>query len=196
MKLEVLWRQLVGIGAEHLVLTVDDDVHADVHANGMAVGEIESTAYRIRYEVDCDARWNVERLHVEDMLHKRSMTWARLQKDRWSDGEGHELEGLAGCTDVDLMITPFTNTLPIRHLGLQPGEQREIMVVFVSVPDLTATKVRQRYACLELNENGGRYRYESLTTGFTAELKVDTDGLVVDYPNIFAMDAKRRLAGD
>ena len=194
MKLEVLWRQLAGIGAEHLVLTVDEDIHADIHADGMAVGEIESTAYRVRYNVDCDAKWNVERLQVKDLLGERTLTLARLQNNRWSDGEGHELEELQGCTDVDVMITPFTNTLPIRRLDLAVGEANNIAVVYVSVPDLIASKFEQRYTCLSLDENGGRYRYESLKSGFTAELKTDSDGLVVDYPNIFVMDAKRRLA--
>ena len=40
------------------------------------------------------------------------------------------------------------------------------------------------------------YRYESLKSGFTAELKVDEDGLVIDYPDIFRMEEKRRLASD
>jgi hypothetical protein len=196
MKLEVLWRQLVGIGAEHLILGVDEDVHADVHADGMAVGEVESSAYRLRYELDCDQGWNVERLMVEDLLAHRSLTWARLQHDRWSDGSGHAIEALNGCKDVDLMVTPFTNTLPIRRLKLEPGESRQIAVVYVGVPGLAASRMEQRYTCLSRDNNGGIYRYESLKTGFTANLKVDTDGLVVDYPNIFVMDAKRRLAGD
>ena len=190
MKLEVLWRQLVGIGAEHLIL----DTHDGVHADGMAVGEIENMAYRIRYEVDCDARWNVEQLLVENLLDRRTLTVARLRNDRWSDGEGHELEALHGCTDVDLMITPFTNTLPIRRLNLKVGQAREIAVVYVDVPELSAVKFEQRYTCLALDKDGGVYRYESLKSGFTADLRVDTDRLVVDYPNIFVMDAKRRLA--
>ena len=40
-----------------------------------------------------------------------------------SDGAGHwrvderERPDLEGCLDVDIQITPFTNTLPIRRLG-------------------------------------------------------------------------------
>jgi hypothetical protein len=192
MKLEILWRQWVAVGAEHLILSIDDEIRAD----GMAVGEIESTAYRIRYEVVCDLRWNAEQLTVKDLLDGRSVTWARLTNDRWSDGTGHEIEALKGCSDVDLLITPFTNTLPIRRLNLRVGEARELAVVYVSVPALTASKFEQRYTCLAQDETGGVYRYESLKTGFTAELRVDSDGLVVDYPNIFTMDAKRRLADD
>ena len=65
MKLEVLWRQLVESGEEHLILSMD----AGVHADSLSVGEIESTAYRIHYEIDCDANWNVQRVEVEDLLN-------------------------------------------------------------------------------------------------------------------------------
>jgi hypothetical protein len=36
----------------------------------------------------------------------------------------------------------------------------------------------QRYTCLEPQ----LYRYESVESGYTANLKVDTDGLVLEYP--------------
>ena len=46
---------------------------------------------------------------------------------------------------------------------------------------------RQRYTCLERGEYDGRYRYEDegLFQGFTADLSVDADGLVLDYPGLF-----------
>src|SRR6266851_3870292 len=41
---------------------------------------------------------------------------------------------------------------------------------------------------VDITADGGRYRYESLkqgVSGFTAELPVDRDGLVGDYPEVF-----------
>jgi hypothetical protein len=32
--------------------------------------------------------------------------------------------------------------------------------------------------------DGGRYRFEDPATGFTAEISVDGDGLVIEYPNV------------
>ena len=190
MKLEVLWRQLIGIGAEHLILSVDDEVRAD----GLAVGEIQSTAYRIHYELVCDTKWNVRQLVMRDLIGGQGLRLLRLRDGRWLNEADHEIAGLSGCTDVDIMITPFTNTLPIRRLPWELAQSRDIAVAYISVPDLSASRMEQRYTCLSHDEDGGRYRYESLRSGFTAELKVDRDGLVVDYPNIFTMDAKRRLA--
>ncbi len=189
MRLEVLWRQLVEMGAEHLLLSMNGAIHAD----GMAVGEIDSSAYRIHYQIDCDEGWNVLGLKVEDLLSDSVLALARTAENRWNDADGTMLDALEGCIDVDLMFTPFTNTLPIRRLKLEPGEARDIAVVYVGLPGLQVSRFRQRYTCLSSGNGGATYRYESVESGFTAELKVDADGLVLDYPNIFMMHAKRRL---
>ena len=50
---------------------------------------------------------------------------------------------------------------------------------------MTMRAVPQRYTCLEVSPDGGRHHYEALSRGFTAELPVDRDGLVIDYPAAF-----------
>ncbi len=79
---------------------------------------------------------------------------------------------LDGCTDVDISVTPFTNTLPIRRLNLDQDESTEIETVYISVPELQVETAIQRYTCLDsLDDEGGRYRYESVPSGFTAEFR-------------------------
>ena len=92
---------------------------------------------------------------------------------------------LDGWIDVDISATPFTNTLPIRRLGLEHGESEELTVTYIRVPELLVGPERQRYGCLEAQTDGGLYRFEALPSGFTAELPVDVDGLVIDYPGLF-----------
>lgn len=87
---------------------------------------------------------------------------------------------------MDLAVTPFTNTLPIRRLGLRAGESADILAAYVSPPDMSVTASRQRYTCLE---PGRLYRYRSLDGDFARDIEVDRDGLVVDYPDLF-----RRIA--
>ena len=53
-------------------------------------------------------------------------------------------------------------------------------------PRLAVTPQDQRYTALT---PGSLYRFESPGSGFTADLPVDEDGLVLDYPGLF-----RRLA--
>ncbi len=87
---------------------------------------------------------------------------------------------------MDISQTPFTNTLPIRRLGLGPGESAEISVAYVDGTQLQPWPEPQRYTCLEEGgRRGGLYRFLSLDGGFTADLPVDADGLVLDYPGLF-----------
>jgi uncharacterized protein len=133
----------------------------------------------------------VQRLRAEDLLNGKVVN-LRREGDLWIDAGGVPLPELSGCTDVDIMITPFTNTLPIKRLHLKPAEAREIAVVYIGLPGLVVSKFEQRYTCLSSGEDGSVYRYENVKSDFRADLLVDTDGLVVDYPNIFVMDAKHR----
>ena len=89
-----------------------------------------------------------------------------------------------GAIDVDLAMTPFTNTLPIRRLGLAVGAAADIIVVYVTFPDLAVSADPQRYTRLAERT----YRFESLDGGFVRDIEVDEHGLVVTYPGLFRRD--------
>jgi hypothetical protein len=187
---EVMWTPWEGRGLEHLRLRIEE---SPIEADGVVVGEEDGIALRARYMIRCDPWWRTRELIVDpldgrELLHLRSDG-----KGNWSDVSGRSIPKLKGCTDVDLSVTPFTNTLPIRRLDLREGNSSEIVAVYVDVPDMRLDTSKQRYTCLERNAGGGLYRYEDegLFRGFTADLPVDADGLVLDYPGIF-----RRLRPD
>ncbi len=96
---------------------------------------------------------------------------------------GDVLSGFDGCIDIDLAGTPFTNTLPIRRLGLTP-ESGTVQLDMLYVPFNSFRPLRdsQRYTCLKEDK---LYRYAAADRTFTAELPVDEDGLVTDYPTLF-----------
>jgi hypothetical protein len=61
-------------------------------------------------------------------------------------------------------------------------------MVYIAVPQMLIEVTQQRYTCLEITPTGGLYRFESLddgVTSFTADLPVDHDQLVLDYPELF-----------
>ena len=101
---------------------------------------------------------------------------------RWTTSPGDPLPGLDGCIDADISATLFTNTLPIRRLGLRTGESIDLKVAYVAAPGLGVEPDGQRYTC---PKEGELYRYESLESDFMADLRVDADGLVLDYPGLF-----------
>ena len=154
--MEYVWQAWEGFGAEY----VDVDAFS---ATGTFIRVFRDAPLRVDYLVRWDAEWRTQ--HVEVRCGRRRIALDSLP---------------AGCIDVDVMAATFTNTLPIRRLQLSIGARHEIAAAFVIVPELEVRVAPQRYTRLGPNE----YRYESVDTGFTADLTVDDDGIVIDYPQL------------
>ncbi|XVH33664.1 putative glycolipid-binding domain-containing protein (plasmid) [Haloferacaceae archaeon DSL9] len=183
MNRDVFWRPVESIGLEHLRLTERDDGAA---ATGLVLGTADGDPFRLRYWVDCDRRYRVERVALACLEpHAESLELESDGNGRWT-ADNEEAPEIEGCVDIDISATPFSNTLPIRRLSLDIGESERISVAYISVPTLDVRAIPQRYTRLE-NAAGGerRYRYENLANGYSAELPVDEDGLVLDYPDAF-----------
>jgi hypothetical protein len=78
--------------------------------------------FRIRYEVSCDAEWRVREVRVALLAIEGA--YVRLLNDgesHWTTPDGEPVPALDGCTDVDISVTPFTNTLPIRGWDSDPA---------------------------------------------------------------------------
>jgi hypothetical protein len=130
------------------------------------------------YEIQCDENWLTHRVQVERTIGSDVKTLSLSVESRgaWRSS-GQELHETRGCDDVDLAVTPATNTLPIRRLSLQVGSSESVIAAWVKFPELTIQPLSQRYTRLAKD----RYRYES-NTGFSAEIAVDDLGLVTTYP--------------
>jgi len=187
MRTDVIWEQLAGKGLEHLILHRDRTIQAD----SLAVGMIEGSTYRIKYQIVCGADWIVQKVRLEDLLTDKSLVFVNDADGNWTDEKNNRFEELKGCLDVDIQITPFTNTFPINRLKLSLHESRAIAVVYFKIPGLTFSKLDQRYTFIAQEKDHKVYKYESLDSGFTSEIKVDADGLVTDYPGIFKMAWKQ-----
>jgi uncharacterized protein len=179
-----MWTPWEGPGLEHLRLVRSDDGGAV--ANGLLIGLQAGRPFRIGYEIRCDRRWRVREVRAAAPNFERPVLELLTDGEgRWNRPGGEPVPELDGCIDVDISATPFTNTLPIRRLGLKPGQSEELAVAYIRVPELLVGPERQCYGCLEAQAEGGLYRFEALPSGFTAELPVDAEGLVLDYPGLF-----------
>ena len=179
---DVIWIPWQGPGLEHLRLEVG---RAGVHADGLVVGLDGDRPFRLRYHVRCDPAWRVREVQVASLDTGGNLHLVADGGGAWSAAGGTLLPRLDGCLGVDLSASPFTNTLPIRRLALAPGQSADIAVAYIALPALTVTGDPQRYRCLERGGEGSRYRFESLDSDFAADLPIDADGLVLDYPGLF-----------
>ena len=91
---------------------------------------------------------------------------------------------LAGCLDVDLEASSFTNAVPVHRLGLEVGQEAAAPAAYVRALDLSVERLEQRYVRRPDDGNCRRYDYTSPPFNFEAELVYDKSGLVIDYPGI------------
>lgn len=183
---------------EHLLwVPVDEpgieDVHVKQHAHGITITSMlirlwQGAPMHVAYELECDVHWHTRELRMAAESESGGARTLRLLADgtgNWQDGAGQPLDALQGCIDVDIMITPLTNTLPIRRLALAQGQSLEMSVVYITAPDLDMTPFQQRYTRLDDADGYQHYRYESLESGYTTVLPIDDDGFVVEYPSVW-----------
>lgn len=168
-------------GAERCVLAATD---GGWQLSGSVVASFDRRPIDVRYRITVDDGWRTRTVAVtmDDLTAARRLE-LRSTRGRWSV-DGDPAPHLDGCIDVDLGVTPSTNTLPIRRLGLGVGEEREVEVAWVRFPELRVDRGVQRYT--RLSEDTWRYR----SGGFTADVLVDGNGLVVRYGE----DLWRRVA--
>ncbi len=195
----LFWDRRDTSGAEHALV----DVRAGLHARGAALA-VDPLPYSARYELRTGPDWVTTALSVSTEGAGWSRT-LRLESEggRWraSTSElgdldaaltaaGHAGAGLPGIEDPDLLFgafdvdltgSPLTNTLPIRRLGLlkaEPGVAHRVSVAWVLLPSLEIVQADQIYTAT----GDGTVRFASET--FSADLVVDGEGFVVEYPGL------------
>lgn len=131
----------------------------------------------LRYAVTVDAAWATTDVEVLVSFAGGELREPVEIGSLWSGKE--RPPEYRDCVDVDLSFTPATNTLPIRRLRLEVGEEAEIAVAWLRWPELRFERAVQRYARLAKD----RYRYTQ--DDFEAELRVDGQGLVLAYEGLW-----------
>lgn len=183
MPRDIVWEWLDRPGLEHLSLEIGP---AAIEARGLVLVQLGPDLLRVAYEVELDGTWVFRRAGLTVESHGTSK---RLEIERPAGGpwtvDGESRPDLAPCIDIDIMVTPFTNSLPIRRLRLEPDQPVAIQAAYIRLPDLVVEPAAQEYCRLGAARSPSQFRYRGLASGFTADLTVDDDGLVVEYPPIW-----------
>lgn len=190
---DVVWQLLDGVGLEHCRFRLTD---AGPLLSGTVVTSDAGEPVTIAYAVLCDRQWHTREVTVDvDRARPTDPASLHLVSDgdgRWWRVDGDDrtpLPGLSGCIDIDLAVTPATNTLPIRRIDMVPGAKARVTAAWLQFPSLEVTPLAQEYRRLDRF----RYRYQSLTHGFAATLEIDDLGLVRDYEGVWARIAQADL---
>lgn len=170
LKCVVVWKNLLINGTDYCALWHTAEGWL---LKGTVVGGLQDRRPMLaNYEIHCDDNWLTHRVQVERTIGKDTKMLRLEVESRgvWRTS-GRELPELRGCDDVDLAVTPATNTLPIRRLDLHIGKSEPVVAAWVKFPKLTFQPLSQRYTRLTKDT----YRYQS-DTGFSAEIVVDDLG--------------------
>lgn len=159
-----------------------------VAASGLALratGYIVSTdspAFGASYSIVVDGDGRTRRIAVrcDDVTGERSLSLTRSPGGPWiadSVSGSAPLPELGDATDVFLIDSAFSASLPVRRLGLHTavGTEAEVTVAAISLPDLQIRAAVHRGRTLSVGDDGARIAY----SGSFGEriLVVDKDGM-------------------
>src|SRR5579859_4237958 len=195
MDLVRIWHNSAPFHVEFAEVSLEDGA---LQARGVAIGA-EPLAYRLEYALSTGAGFVTQRLEVSSRGAgwRRALVLERSAAGGWTctseehgnldlPSPGGDPGALHGAPDCDLGFSPLTNSMPLlRHrLHRQPGSV-EFLMAWVGVPELAVYPSSQRYTFLEQAADGSALvRFESLDSDFTADIRFDEQGLVLDYPGI------------
>lgn len=157
-----------------------------IRAHGRIVAAQTATvpAFSASYNLVTDDTGATKRLSLDltTAERERQLSIARDEENMWLV-TGHEGESRAaydGALDVDMVLSPFFNALPIRRLGLQQtSETVTVPVLYVYLPSLTVKAAELSYTG---SGNGAAFELKSPVGDTT--VVVDNEGFIIDYPGL------------
>jgi uncharacterized protein len=157
----------------------------DTGIRGSVLVQLDGNPRFVTYAIRRDRHWHTRRatVEMEDWSGRRRLALRVDAAGRWFAGH-RPLDWARGLLDVDLGVTPSTNTLPIRRLRLAVGDSAELIAVWVHFPSLEVRPLAQRYTRL----GPSTYRYQSIVEGkvrFSARVSIDREGAVRRYAGLF-----------
>jgi hypothetical protein len=179
----ILWQDVETAALDRCRLEAGPD---GLRLSGIVLTPAHGTPLDVRYLVEAgpDGRTRRVELELDGGGTHRTLLADGAGHWRWEDGP--RLPEVDGSLDVDLTVTPATNTLPIRRLAaLEVGQAADLQMAWVQFPGLEVIGSAQHYRRLAPD------RWHFSTGDFTAELQVDPDGLVLDYGGLFRSLAYR-----
>lgn len=158
-------------------------------AVGRMVRTTDDGVFTASYRLVVGSSGGVERLVVDAAGEdrERQLTITRNDEGVWlaDDGSGAARIDAGEALDLDLAYSPVFNALPIRRLGLHREKaEHTVPMVFVALPEATVEVTEQTYRTVRTGA-GGEPAVVGFAAGeFAAEITVDDDGMVLDYPGI------------
>jgi len=186
MKINSLWRSEFYNSLENCYLSISESVNV----NSVIIGTYNNKIFRVEYLIQTNKNWETVLCEVKSQFADK-INNLHLESDgkgNWTMN-GKSARQFNGCIDVDIPVTPFTNTLPINRINLSENEKHLINVIYIDVLEQQIKSLQQQYTKLSATE----YKYENVPNDFEAVITVDEFGVVVNYPELFVRTAIEKV---
>lgn len=155
-----------------------------IKAAGRIIGAAcsEHPAFSASYDLVTDENGVTRRLSLRTSIAggEKQASVSRDDEGYWmiENSANHQRSTYNGALDVDVVLSPFFNTLPIRRLGLHTDSTDvQVPVVYVNLLDLTIQETALTYS-------SGADGIHVLSPVSSSSVTVDADGFVLDYPGL------------
>ncbi len=160
-----------------------------IRANGRIVSgaTADHPAFGVYYDLHTDESGATKRLGLTVSLaeRERQLVIARDEENMWlvTDARGQSRAAYDGALDIDMLFSPFFNTLPIRRARLQERAGTiTLPTLYLNLPDMTVVAATASYSSAGTGDGIKVISPGTDARGVT--VTVDADGFVIDYPGL------------
>jgi uncharacterized protein len=157
-------------------------------ANGRIVAAATGTnpAFGAYYDLQTDENGATKRFGITVTLaeRERQLAVARDEENMWlvTDHQGESRAAYDGALDVDVVLSPFFNALPIRRCGLmERADSIAVPTIYVRLPEMSVSSATVSYSSPAPGSAEGIKVHSPVAE---VMLTVDPDGFIADYPGL------------
>lgn len=156
-------------------------LNKEIVISSVLTGALDTLHYTAEYLLKLSHRWQVNQFEISYVLNgiSHSVSGAHTP-DEWIINRQVKPE-FKKCVDIDITLTPFTNSLPINRLRMNQDEPHQLEVLYINVLENRMYPVRQQYT----KKSETTYNFQNIPNDFEADIIVDNQGFVVHYPQLF-----------
>jgi len=174
----IAWHGLSDDTSEVLELYYSEN---NIEVNSVISGNAEGIFVLVHYKLLLNSEWETVSVEIKaDLGREETLYLLKKENGIWFKN-GKVATELSKCVDIDISLTPFTNSLPVNRLKLKIGEENLIEVVYFDILNREVNPVQQRYKKLDDTS----YRFQTVPSDFEAIITFDNKGLVTNYPGLF-----------
>ena len=144
-------------------------------------GNFNNCNFVCDYSLETTLNWEVKNFEIEFVTNECDKKFiGKNYNGKWVIN-GIEEALYNNVTFIDISLTPFTNTLPIKNINFEKNIEQNISVIYLDVLGSNISLVQQAYKKI----TDTKFSYKNFQSNFETDILVDNDGFVLDYPNLF-----------